>query len=95
MVVGSLRDDEERDAVSGICEMLNLPMFCDVTSGLRLGKNRNQISYYDLILSSDKFAKKFQPDTILHLGGRFTSNRLQRYIEHSLPGNYLQVNQTR
>lgn len=92
VVAGSLRDDFERQVVSKICEMLDWPTCCDITSGLRLRKNRNQISYYDLILASEKFARKYQTDTVLHLGGRITSKRLQNYFEQSRPKHYLQVN---
>ena len=94
VVVGSLRNNKERQAILEICEMIGWPTFCDITSGLRLTKSIIQVSYYDLILSSDKFTKHFQPDTVVHLGGRFVSKRLQQFIERSRPTNYLQVNQS-
>ena len=92
IVVGKLLDVREQRSVLKLAEKLNWPVFADISSGLRLGNTHaNIIHYFDQILLSDEFQKRYQPDGILHLGGRITSKRWYEYIENIAPRQYMMV----
>lgn len=91
IVVGKLGSLEEQQAVLKLSEELNWPVFPDIVSGLRSLNHPNIIHYYDQVLLSDVFIKKFPVDTVLHLGGRITSKRWYGYCEKMRPVNYISV----
>jgi len=92
IVVGKLTNTREQQSVLTLSEKLNWPVFADISSGIRLGNNhKNIIHYFDQLLLSGKFQKQFQPDGILHLGGRITSKRWYEYIKSIAPSKYIMV----
>ncbi len=92
IVVGKLKSLAQQRHVMKLAEKLQWPVFADISSGLRLGNaHKNVIHYFDQILLSDKFKKNFQPDGILHLGGRMTSKRFYEYVQLVLPKQYIMV----
>ncbi|MCX6580862.1 MAG: 2-succinyl-5-enolpyruvyl-6-hydroxy-3-cyclohexene-1-carboxylic-acid synthase [Candidatus Aminicenantes bacterium] len=91
IAVGKLGSPEEQQAVLKLSEKLDWPIFPDIVSGLRTLSHPNIIHYYDQVLLSDAFLKKFPVDTVLHLGGRITSKRWYGYIEKLRPVNYISV----
>lgn len=75
VVAGAATDKNERQAMLRVAEQLNWPLLPDIRSGLRLGeRNALVISMADQALLKE--SKAFQPDVVLHLGGRVTSKRI-------------------
>ena len=90
IVVGKISDRREQRSVLKLAETLGWPIFADISSGLRLGNtHKNIIHYFDQILLSDRFQKQYQPDGVLHLGGRITSKRWYEYVETVAPRQYI------
>ncbi len=83
LLAGQLHREEERRAVRELARHLDWPLLTDVTSGLRLKRNRGtHLVYYDQLLLSELFREFFQPDFVLHLGGAMTSKRLAEHLHH-------------
>lgn len=91
IAAGKLGSVEEQRAVIQLSEKLHWPVFPDIVSGLRMHPHANIIHYYDQVLLSEGFLKKYTIDTVLHLGGRITSKRWYQYIEKQRPENYITV----
>ena len=83
LVVGRLKNEEERIAVREIANKLKCPVFADISSGLRLDSTvQNCIPHFDLLLLSNNLKKKFSSMTVLHLGGKYVSKRLMQFLEN-------------
>ncbi|MFQ6007731.1 MAG: 2-succinyl-5-enolpyruvyl-6-hydroxy-3-cyclohexene-1-carboxylic-acid synthase [Candidatus Zixiibacteriota bacterium] len=92
LVVGRLRSPNETEAVKKILTRLNWPVFADIGSGMRLGFSaQNAIPYFDLVLISEKFVDEHKTFSVMQIGGRPTSKRLQEYLAQSSPGNYILI----
>ena len=90
IVAGKLKNLAEQRNVLRLADKLRWPVFADISSGLRLGNtDKNVIHYFDQILLSEKFKKDYQPDGILHLGGRMTSKRWHEYLKAADPSQYI------
>jgi len=82
LVVGRLSNDTERTAVERFARRLGWPVLPDISSGLRLGADAdNIIPYYDLLLQSVDAWKIARPAVALHLGGRLVSKRLMTFLK--------------
>lgn len=90
-VIGALKRDSERKAISSLANHLGWPMIADIGSGLRGGEIRTRIDFFDLSLASENFASSYRPDTVIQFGSRLTSKRLLSYLESSAPRDYIQV----
>jgi len=78
IIVGRLRDADERAAAMRIAETLPWPLIADIGSGLRVGRRlKRQIVFGDQLLLKPQAA--FQPDIILHLGGPVVSKRVLQW----------------
>jgi 2-succinyl-5-enolpyruvyl-6-hydroxy-3-cyclohexene-1-carboxylate synthase len=92
LVLGELRNARERRGALALAEGLGWPTLPDVTSGLRLGPmNAPFVPYYDQLLLSERFRCRCKPDTVLHVGGRLVSKRLQQHLEAVRPEAYCVV----
>ena len=90
LVIGSLSSDDEIAAIQKLSNTLNWPLFADITSGLRTGKELiHSVPYYDLVLSSKKMFPDITPEVVLHFGGKITSKRLQNYLSSNSPDSYI------
>jgi len=90
IVAGKLKDGEP-EMVKELAEILNWPVFPDLTSGLRLDNSSDKIiHYFDQVLLSGIWEKE-KIDTVIHLGGRMTSKRFYQFIEKTNPTNYITV----
>ena len=93
IVVGKLSNSLEQKAVLKLAEYLQWPIFPDITSGLRIGcDHQNVVSYFDQLLISEKFCMSLKIDGVLHLGGRISSKRWYQFIEQVTPAQYIMVN---
>jgi 2-succinyl-5-enolpyruvyl-6-hydroxy-3-cyclohexene-1-carboxylate synthase len=91
LTVGRLNTQAERTAVLALAGQIGWPLLADVTSGLRFGAPAPRIAHADQILTSSTFRETRVPDTVLHVGGRFVSKRLQTYVEATPPATHMVV----
>jgi 2-succinyl-5-enolpyruvyl-6-hydroxy-3-cyclohexene-1-carboxylate synthase len=92
VVVGGLRNDLERTAVSALLEALKWPACVDITSGLRMGDGSGTvIGHYDALLRNKAFVETHRPEVILHMGGRLVSKLLGSFLSQSAPADYMLV----
>jgi 2-succinyl-5-enolpyruvyl-6-hydroxy-3-cyclohexene-1-carboxylate synthase len=87
VVLGSLINETQTDALLKTVTSLNAPVFCDVQNPLRFMDFPQNILRFDLLM--DLTAVE-QPEAILHIGGPLTSKRLNQFLE-SFEGEYFQV----
>ncbi|MGA1867342.1 MAG: 2-succinyl-5-enolpyruvyl-6-hydroxy-3-cyclohexene-1-carboxylic-acid synthase [bacterium] len=81
MVIGPLSPQTNREKVFQLIKSLNWAIFTDITSGFRVGHEReNFVSYFDQILLTPEGYNSYSPDTVLHIGGQITSKRLLEYL---------------
>jgi 2-succinyl-5-enolpyruvyl-6-hydroxy-3-cyclohexene-1-carboxylate synthase len=86
VVAGRLRTDAEARAVERLSTRLGWPLLPDVTSRLRLGPTAPlQVPYADLVLTADPVRERLAPEAVLHVGGRFVSKRLRRFLREAAP----------
>lgn len=91
IVAGKLGGGGDREAVLQLGEKLDWPIFADIASGLRTVDHGHIIHYYDQVLLSKRFERKYKVDTVLHVGGRMTGKRIYRYLENQKPKRYIMV----
>ncbi|NTU50618.1 MAG: hypothetical protein HGA87_07085 [Desulfobulbaceae bacterium] len=92
IAVGGLVLKSDACAVEKLAQTLNIPLFADIASGLRLGNtSENHLAYYDQLLISDHFKYDCVPDAVLHFGGQITSKRLNTALEQWKPAHYVVV----
>lgn len=92
LVVGGLRDDEEREAVRWLAAWLGWPVFADITSGLRSDDGLpGLVPLYDQLLLSERFAARHSPGVVLQVGGRMVSKRWLRALATRPPAEHIVV----
>ena len=70
------------DSIRTLANELDWPVFADITSGLRLGKNcPNRITYYDQLLHEELETANWATEAIWHIGFPPTSKRWLTYWE--------------
>ncbi len=85
LVVGELRDDASRLAVSRFAVRLGWPVIADITSGLDTTTTPLLVDHPDLVFLSERFAGKHAADTVFHVGGRLSSKRVVQGLETMRP----------
>jgi 2-succinyl-5-enolpyruvyl-6-hydroxy-3-cyclohexene-1-carboxylate synthase len=80
ITIGALNSQNDIEQVSGLCKVLNVPFYADISSGLRLSSFKNHLAHLDLLLLSDVFSGRFRPDVYLHIGGPMVSKRIQQHM---------------
>lgn len=92
ITVGVLAKQSDASAIEKLAQALNIPLFADIASGLRLGNtNENHLAYYDQLLISEHFKYDCVPDAVLHFGGQITSKRLNTALEQWNPAHFMVV----
>jgi 2-succinyl-5-enolpyruvyl-6-hydroxy-3-cyclohexene-1-carboxylate synthase len=90
VVLGGLRSENDRQSILLCLKALRWPVCPDITSGFRMGNDTaTVIGHFDILLRDPYITRSLQPDTILHLGGRFVSKQLARFINASRPSHYI------
>lgn len=80
ILAGYIENKRDQEAVLLLAKKLQWPLFVDITSNMRGLQSSELISFYDILLATDA-AKKLEPSTILHFGGRMVSKRLLSWIQ--------------
>ncbi len=92
IVAGRLASREQGEAVVELAEALGWPLLPDIGSQIRLGPSSpNVIAHYDALLASEDFAGAHAPETVLHVGGRALSKRLEKFLAAGRPDPYVVV----
>ncbi|HUV30051.1 MAG TPA: 2-succinyl-5-enolpyruvyl-6-hydroxy-3-cyclohexene-1-carboxylic-acid synthase [Acidobacteriota bacterium] len=92
LLVGSLRNSREQEAVARLSQKLRWPTLPDIRSGLRLTDfGKQALRHYDLLLRSESRARMLGPEVVLQIGGRMVSKRLLRYVEDLSSSEYVLV----
>jgi 2-succinyl-5-enolpyruvyl-6-hydroxy-3-cyclohexene-1-carboxylate synthase len=65
-VAGNLDRQSDGEAVEALARSLGVPLFADLTSGIRMSKHCVpwQLAFY-----SEEFTRRYRPDAIIHFGG--------------------------
>lgn len=96
VVAGGARSPDEAAALERIARTLMWPVVADITSGLRSGASHpNVVHHADLVLCAAAAAgpsssahgpvrDALLPDTILRIGGRIASKRVQQWIDDAV-----------
>jgi 2-succinyl-5-enolpyruvyl-6-hydroxy-3-cyclohexene-1-carboxylate synthase len=66
LIAGKLANRTEAAAVGNLARSLNIPLYADLSSGLRLEQTFHPLQ---LAFQSSQFPDRFRPDTVIHFGG--------------------------
>ena len=91
VVAGRLATRAEGEAVERLALSLGWPLLPDVGSQVRLGGNRRNAPFYDVLLADKVFAEAHAPEAVLHFGGRALSKRLEGFVAGHRPDPYVVV----
>lgn len=97
VIAGRLPASSTAEPIRALASRLGWPLLADVGSGLRLGSSWDDdstIPYYDQILASKAFRRRYRPEVVLQFGGRFVSKRLLQYVDEARPASYIVVDET-
>jgi 2-succinyl-5-enolpyruvyl-6-hydroxy-3-cyclohexene-1-carboxylate synthase len=92
VIAGRLASRKQGEAVLRLAEALGWPLLPDIGSQVRLGAtSKGLASHYDALLASDSFARRHEPEAVVHVGGRALSKRLEQFLSRSRPNPYVVV----
>ncbi len=91
VVAGRLATREQGEAVEKLANALGWPLLPDVGSQVRLGGDRGNTAFYDVLLADGAFASAHAPEAVLHFGGRALSKRLEGFVARHRPDPYVVV----
>lgn len=90
VILGKSDDPKLAHAALSLADSLGWPLLSDIASGSRF-RNATNTANYDLLLCSKAFRERFQPEAVVHLGGKIASKRLLQFIADSKPPSYIVV----
>ncbi|HWR01434.1 MAG TPA: 2-succinyl-5-enolpyruvyl-6-hydroxy-3-cyclohexene-1-carboxylic-acid synthase [Chlorobaculum sp.] len=88
LVAGYLDNTADGEAVSELARSLDVPLFVDLTSGIRLSKNSLP---WQLAFLSETFTERFRPDVVIHFGGGMIGKQPALAIRKHPPLHYVLV----
>jgi 2-succinyl-5-enolpyruvyl-6-hydroxy-3-cyclohexene-1-carboxylate synthase len=91
VVAGRLATRAQGEAVERLALTLGWPLLPDVGSQVRLGGDRRNAAFYDVLLADAVFADAHAPEAVLHFGGRALSKRLEGFVTRHRPDPYVIV----
>ena len=91
VVAGRLATRAQGEAVEKLAVSLGWPLLPDVGSQVRLGGDRRNAAFYDVLLADAAFAEAHAPEAVLHFGGRALSKRLEGFVSGLRPDPYVVV----
>jgi 2-succinyl-5-enolpyruvyl-6-hydroxy-3-cyclohexene-1-carboxylate synthase len=91
VIAGRLATRAQGEAVEKLATSLGWPLLPDVGSQVRLGGDRRNAAFYDVLLADAAFAEAHTPEAVLHFGGRALSKRLEGFVSGIRPDPYVVV----
>ena len=91
VVAGRLATPAQGEAVEKLALSLGWPLLPDVGSQVRLGGDRRNVAFYDVLLADAAFVEDHAPEAVLHFGGRALSKRLEGFVARHRPDPYVVV----
>jgi 2-succinyl-5-enolpyruvyl-6-hydroxy-3-cyclohexene-1-carboxylate synthase len=89
-VAGSMNNVSDAEAVEKLARSLGIPLFADLTSGIRLS---GTCLPWQLAFQSDTFSGRFNPDVVIHFGGALIGKQPAMTIRKFPPNHYIVVRQ--
>jgi 2-succinyl-5-enolpyruvyl-6-hydroxy-3-cyclohexene-1-carboxylate synthase len=87
-VAGSMDRTDDAEAVAALARSLGIPLFADLTSGLRLSA---ECLPWQLAFQRESFAGSFRPDVVIHFGGALIGKQPAMTIRNYPPRHYVIV----
>jgi 2-succinyl-5-enolpyruvyl-6-hydroxy-3-cyclohexene-1-carboxylate synthase len=88
LVAGYMDNIDDAAAVTELARSLDIPLFTDLTSGVRLSKN---CTPWQLAFLSETFTEQFKPDVVIHFGGGVISKQPALAIRKHPPRHYVVI----
>ncbi len=88
LVAGYLDNTTDGEAVAELARSLDVPLFADLTSGIRLSK---KCLPWQLAFLSETFTEQFRPDVVIHFGGGVIGKQPALAIRKHPPVHYIVV----
>ena len=88
IIAGGMTSRAEALAVSELTNDLNIPLYADFSSGLRMVAS---VQPWQLLLQSPEFRKSFKSDLVLHFGGNVIAKHLSSALKEWQPEHYIVV----
>ena len=88
IIAGSMQSTEEAEAVKELACDLEVPLYADLSSGLRLN---SAVQPWQLAFQLPSFAKHFKPDLVLHFGGHIIAKHPAAAIREWNPEHYIVI----
>lgn len=89
-VAGSMENAADAEAVETLARSLRIPLFADLTSGLRLSAH---CTPWQLAFQNESFAGSYRPDLVLHFGGALIGKQPALALRKYPPVHYVVVRQ--
>ncbi len=88
IIAGNIPKPEEAEAVEALALDLQVPLYRDLSSGLRL---KSSAQPWQLAFASEGFTRHFRPDLVLHFGGDFIAKHPPAAIREWKPEHYIVI----
>ena len=88
IIAGSMTSSADALAVSELANDLNIPLYADFSSGLRMVAS---VQPWQLLLQSPEFRKSFKADLILHFGGNVIAKHPSTALKEWQPEHYIVI----
>ncbi len=88
IIAGSLQNAGEAEAVEQLALDLQVPLYADLSSGLRL---KSTTLPWQLAFQLPQFTGHFKPDLVLHVGGHIISKHPAAAIREWKPEHYIVI----
>jgi len=89
-IAGSMSNASDSEAVAALAVSLGIPLFADLTSGIRLSGNSTP---WQIAFQNEAFASRFRPDVVIHFGGALIGKQPGMAIRKHPPCHYVVIRQ--
>ena len=88
LVAGHLDRQADAQAALGLAGQLNIPLYADISSRLRMCRENRPLQP---LLLSERFTSRFTPDLVLHFGGKIVGKHLAAAIKQWAPEHFIVI----